>query len=461
MKTISKYYSKMALLLIAITGCCLVACDDDTEETVSFGVSQHELNFLADGGTDTLSLYAGEAWNVSSDTEWCRVTPASGMGSADCKIYVDSSYLYREREAHLTFRCGRQTRQITISQLGYEKVIKLEKEEIEVADFTEYGKMFEKVKVVSNVDYEVELVFNEDDQQDWLKATAGDREVTSVPRESSVRLDFDLYTASDKDRTATVIFRQTDAAEDEMPVESRLTFRQKKAQEIIPSRAGDSLALLAISRVMKCYVSWDASQSMIHWPNIKMENVTYINHEGKEVTEQRVVAASFVVFNTDQSIPYQIEKLDQLRTLSFTGNENAYLKNIKLEDHVTRLPHLKRLSLIGYGITELPENMKNMTELEELVLSGNKLTEIPMDIISALDEHKLEYINLSNNRRVDVGSRLYDHAESKDTLGLHGEIPEALFRLKNVKHIYLSYNYFEGKLPDMGWEADEIGRAHV
>lgn len=433
----------------------LSACHDN-DELIEFGISEHELLFEANGGEGTIEVRAPEGWTASCDREWCMVTPSNGNSSTVCEIRVDSSYLYTEREAHLNFHCGSKSRVVTIKQFGYEKVIKLEKTEIEVPDFTDHDALFEMVKVESNVNYDVTIEYEDLTRTGWLKARKEAPQTGSIPRPGQVRLDFEMYVASDKDRVATVIFRQNDAKAGETPVESRLIFRQTKAQEIIPSREGDSLALLTLSRMMHLTEGWDTSQPMIHWNNVQLEDITYFNaKEGKTITEPRVVAARFSFFDTDKGIPYHVRYLDQLRSLSFTANSNAHIKRIDLGTDVCTLKHLKTLSLVGYGITSLPAAMKDMVNLEELELSGNNISVLPIDIITALDKHKLKYINLANNRRKDVFGRLHEYASVRDTLGLHGELPEELFMLKNVQYIGLSYNYFEGSIPDMGYDASK------
>ena len=455
MKTYIKYLTLPALLLL-IAG-LFVSCNDKDDPIIMTGLtlSEETLNVSADGGKYTIVLNAGQDWVVSSDKEWCMVNPANGYGSTICEIHIDSSYLYKERTANLTFRGSNSSRNLTVNQLGYEKVIKLGKKVIEVKDFNEYDKMFEDLKVTSNIKYDIEIEYEDPNRKDWIKVKHEDLKVSSKPLTSTVRINYEMYAESDKDRIATLIFRQREVENGETPVETRLKFLQKKAQEIIPSREGDSLALLAVARIMQCAVNWDTSLPLIHWNNIETEEIEYINHEGKKVDELRVVGLRLTQFNTNKSIPYQIRKLDQLRTLIFTGNYNSAGKDIVLEDDVTYLPKLKALGLLGYGISKLPERMKEMKNLEELELSGNNLTEIPMDIILALDKMKLQYINMSNNRRRDVYGKLYENAERKDTLGLHGEIPAELFTLKNVKYLSLSYNYFEGSIPDMGYDASE------
>lgn len=445
-----KIFISLLLICTFLLGC------SESAELETFGLSEEELTFPADGGSFSIDLSAAEDWTVSCDKEWCMVTPVNGMGSTTCEIRVDSSYLYSEREAHLNFRCGRYSRLLTVRQFGYEKVIRLEKTEIEVPDFSDYDALFEEIQVESNVNYDILVEYADAETSDWISVRKEAPKAQSVPRPGKVRINYKMYMDSSKDRIATIIFRQNDAEEGETPVESRLTFRQTHAQEIIPSREGDSLALLALTRIMRVSTNWDTSQSMIYWQNIKLEDITYFNTKlQRTITEPRVVEASFTMFDTDGGIPYQVRFLDQLRVLMFTANANAHIRHIELGEDVCSLPKLKVLSLVGYGISSLPDAMKNMDNLEELELSGNNFTQLPMDILKALDKKKLWYVNFANNRRRDVFARLYENAAVRDTLGLHGQLPEELFQLKNISYIGLSYNYFEGSIPDMGYDASQ------
>ncbi|MEG1839067.1 MAG: hypothetical protein RR220_07245 [Bacteroidaceae bacterium] len=447
-----------ALLMIICLGCWgLTSCSDDDEMvSAGFGFSEEdsEVTMPNNGGTYSLKLAADKEWVAESNVEWCMVTPANGEGSTVCELRVDTSYLYKSRDAMITFRSGNKSRQVHIFQYGFEKIIKLEKDLLEVADFIDYEKMFAELKVTSNVKYEI-VPQDANTNTNWVKITMPDRKIGSVPHPEKIRFDFEIYTQSDIDREIKYILRQTDAKEGEKPVEVSFTFRQKKAQQIIPSREGDSLALLAVSRSLKCYYSWDTSQSMIYWDNVRLEEVTYRYKNGnidKDSTEYRVVGMNFYVFNTDNTVPYQIRYLNQLKTLAFTGNENSYLKSIKLEDDITYLDSLRSLAFMGYGINSLPARMTNLKKLEDLELSGNALQELPMDIIESLDKDSLIYLSITANRHHEIGNSLY--ANKKDSIGLGGQLPERLFKLKHVQYIHLSYNYFEGSIPDFGGKTD-------
>lgn len=432
----------------------LFSCSDEVQP-VDLSLAQGEMLFMADGGVQSLQLTADAEWSVSSDCDWCMVNPVTGDGSLVCEVRVDSSYLYADREAHLSFRTSRQSRMLTVRQFGYGKVIRLTRSEIEVPDFTDYDALYEDIEVQSNIDYDILIEYDDPLRTGWLQvAKLPSTRSSAVPHAATVRLSYALYTDTDKDRLATVIFRQRDVREGETAAETRLTFRQTHAPEIIPSREGDSLALLAVSRMLHAETSWDTSLPMIYWHNVTLEDITYYNTRTHEtVTEPRVTGVQMAMFDSNEGIPFHIRYLDQLRHLSITANANAHLRRINLGEHVTALPHLKTLSLLGYGISQLPESMANMENLEVLELSGNNLTEIPIDIITALDRHKLWYVNMANNRKRDVYGRLEEYASVRDTLGIHGELPQRLFQLRNVCYIGLSYNYLEGSIPDMGYDA--------
>jgi hypothetical protein len=55
---------------------------------------------------------------------------------------------------------------------------------------------------------------------------------------------------------------------------------------------------------------------MIYWNNVKTEEVDYKYVDGdfvRDTTELRVVGVNFYIFNTDNSIPFQIRYLNQLK----------------------------------------------------------------------------------------------------------------------------------------------------
>lgn len=434
-----------AFFLLGATN--FIACKDEVTLTpFEIKTEESDLTYLDNGGIGKMKVSGDEEWSVETDVEWCRITPVNGIGTTLCEVAVDSSYLYEERFATLTFHMGNSTRQVRISQFGYNKVIELDSTSFIVADFSDYDQMYRNLKVKSNVKYEVIIP----EEAEWIRAKEEKRDIQAIPRISNVRFDYEIHNNFRADRVADIILRQTDAKAGETPVEAHLSFTQKAAQKITPSRAGDSLAILAVARGLRCYNSFDSSQPMIYWNNVKLEECEYIDEEGNEKTEMRVVGLQLLIFNTKNTIPYQIRYLDQLRTLILTGNENGHARYIELGDDVAHLPKLQSLGLVGYGATNIPEGLGNMKTLKALEFTGNHLLELPETLIKKLDANGLEYLNLAANQyKIVTDGCPAKYQNPKDSIGMTGTIPEFLFHLENVRYLYLSYNNFIGSIPDV------------
>ncbi len=98
-----------------------------------------------------------------------------------------------------------------------------------------------------------------------------------------------------------------------------------------------------------------------------------------------------------------------------------------LPEEIGNLTKLENLVLYGNHIENpLPVSLKNLTSLWEVVLNGNELTgTFPLDLC---DMTTLTHINLQHNQ-------------------LSGSIPAEIGKLTNLIDLHLSYNQFDGNLP--------------
>ena len=244
--------SKIYLVVAALITAMMPSCTEEKENrTPVLEIAQDCIEVPADGGTYSMDIQSDREWTVSCDREWCLVSPLNGIGDAVCEIRIDSSYLYTGREAHVTFSCAGRSRQVTVSQFGYEKVIIPDSTSIEVPDYEDWGLMVRKINVRSNISYDIIVEYQDLTRTGWLTVTKEKSQIQSIPRPGQLRISYSLYTQSDADRTARIILRQSDAPEGQTPIETSITVCQKHAQEIIPSREGDSLALITISRIIR------------------------------------------------------------------------------------------------------------------------------------------------------------------------------------------------------------------
>lgn len=442
MKSRIKYLRIQSLLPVCLMGALLFSassCNDDNElEKPVFEMEKLTIGFIEHGGEDTLRLVSNQSWTAVSESDWCSVSPASGDGSAQLIVKADSSYLFDSRDAIIVIESNNQFYELVINQTGYKKEILLETDNLLCEHYLPAKESYKEVKVTSNVKYNVILPEN----ADWLSVETVTNEPYPIPRISKVRFNFN-YNTEPQERHAKVIFEAADNNEVE-PVELLIT--QSAAPKIVPSRKGDSLAILSIARTLNAYNDWDPSRPIIHWNGVEMAERTYYHEETKTmVTEERVVGLAMMLFETDESLPFEVQFLTELEVADFLGNNNAFKRNIHLGPEITMLPKLRSLGIRGYGLISLPSEFANLVNLEELMLNGNNFQEIPVDVLSKLP--KLAYLNMSANRRVEIN----DLSESKrDDLGLGGNLPAEVFeKLVNLEYLYLSYNFFEGQIPDL------------
>lgn len=455
-------YKKAACCMLVTLTLLLASCNDDDDNGVSgFNIDQTEVQFGEDGGSIELAISTNESWTaISQNNDWCTVSPASGMGSSKCVITAKTSELYDSRTVTVIFETetGKE-KEIVVNQFGYAPTIQVTEDKLTVPSYAAPDEAYIDVEAIANVPFNVEMP----EAVEWLtlEGNGSYKPTTTQPQKQKFRFKFKTNTDFEL-RDVQVKFvesasAKTKAGESSVLIEKSITITQEAAPKIIPSREGDSLAILAIARVLNAGVSWPTSRPITHWDNVVMDERTYMYNDGVnapyERTELRVISVGYSMVNTKESIPYQVKFLDQLETLAVTGNSNAYLKKIELGMEVTQLKKLKSLSLMGYGISKLPEEIKNMDALEELDLSGNCLLKIPEEL-RPLNSKKqpLKYLDLRGNRitssvvnlQTDIPSGL-----TLETIGLVGELPAWLFTMDNLEYLYLSYNYLYGSIPSM------------
>lgn len=478
----NKFFNR--ILIIGLISFISFSCKEDDTTINGIEVDKTEINMYDAGGEDEISVSANGDWIAKSNASWCMVSPANGNGDAVCRVVVDQSTRYDERTAKITFICGSDLKEVTVSQLGYEPVIKIITDEVSLPYYADEEKSYFDVEVMSNVAYDVNIEQTESDNEWITEDEKYDYSYTpslTKPESKKFRFHYDIN-SNLEDRTLNIIFKE----KKEGGIVSTYKVTQEHMEKIIPSRRGDSLTVVTMARLMNLFGTyWDTSRPITHWDNIETEEIqyTYKDPEAgieKDTIEERIVGISFFMFETDRSIPFQIVNLDELRTLEIKANSNSYLKSIKLGDEVTKLKKLQSLSLYAYGLSELPapEAWAEMTNLEELNLFGNSFLKLgkPTEkgtllwslsglsngkVITKLDgttmtvkrDKTLKYLELGGNRKKDSMDDMTDLPLGVDwekDLGLTGKVDNSLFTMfPDLEHLGLGYNYLFGELEDI------------
>jgi hypothetical protein len=128
------------------------------------------------------------------------------------------------------------------------------------------------------------------------------------------------------------------------------------------------------------------------------------------------------------------------------------LKSIDMGEEICELEHIKAIRVAAYGLVSLPGNFAKLGDtLEELDLNSNNFTSVP-DVLTAENFPKLKSLDLTANRRSAI-SDLRKATSYEEGVGIHHNTAkdDALRRLllwENLEQLVLSYDYFEGEIPD-------------
>ena len=419
----------------------VIACTDDKSDS-AMSVESSTIEIDAVGGVKSLKVDIADSWIVSTDNAWITVSPANGAGAATCEFKIDSALTVEPRYGVVRIQNLRtmQSQEIAITQQGFPYTIELEDNAFDVECYKTSDERYFDVKVRSNVEFDVNIPSD----IDWLESE--DYTLTlnrgMRPRQTTVRFRWDINTVP-QERLAEVTF--TPKSEVEMSRSDVLNIKQEGAEPIIPdTRSGDSTALLAVARNLDVMTQWDASQPMTMWQNVVLWEESMEGCTPENVG--RVKSAQFVLFNTNEPLPFEVRYLTAAEELYFFGNANTFLKNLELGDDICSLVQLKRLTIGSYGLVDLPESLKQLKNLEYLDICSNNFQQVP-EVLKKSNFPALRSLIMNANQR----SSVYDLSNTTKT-NLGGFIDEPKFPVDLIKWdldtLVLSVNYLQGELPD-------------
>ena len=451
-----KSYIAVSLCAFALAGCS----DDDRKIGVT--VDGDAIEIGAEGGTRNIKVTADDAWIATTNDPWITISPANGRGSAQCRIIIDSALRNEPRQGIVRIQNQNdweERRDITVSQDGYDYAITLDDKEINVSNYAAYDDRSFDVRVKTNVDFDIEIP---EEAQAWL--TAGDYKVELDrglrPREVTVRFNWGIN-SRDIERNAVVKFRPKD--EVTLARQDELSVNQNAAEPIEEdTRAGDSVALLAIARSLNMWESWETNEKMDNWDNVVLWEESMDGYTPEKAG--RVKFARFSTFGTKEGLPFEVQYLTAADELVFFSNTNWTTFDLSTGEYITKLGQLRRLTISGYGLVDLDPDFKNLKNLESLDISVNNFEKIP-EVLTKENFPKLHalYLNtcqrgviydLSNTTTTHFGGLFEETDQTR-------EFPRRLLEWDNLDTLTLSVNYLQGRIPDMKDYAQKYTQADI
>ena len=449
-------YSFVALALLCSSA---ISCVEDP--VPSFGVDRDSIEVGAEGGNVPFRLESGESWVVRTQEPWLTVSPANGNGSTDCTVMVDSALAFTPREGviRIELLSTGERKDIKVSQKGFDYRIDAGTTEFSLANFAPYGERYFELEVQTNVPFSVDIP---SEDRNWLSCTMPELVLDrgARPRKLKLRFDWEMnYNQSPREVQVRL-----------NPVESGLQVvgngvlkvSQQAAETIEIGVKGDSLALIAINRVLNCMSTYDTSERMEFW------NGVTVRKSGPN--KGRVRSANFYLFDTKEGLPFQVQYLTAAEELIFFGNTNTFLKDLDPGEHICKLTNLKRLGISAYGLVSLPDALVNLKDLEFLDISGNNFESVP-EILCRENFPKLHSLIMNANMRYTFSDL---SLATKDNLGgLINEsdtcedgsrgFPKRFLRWSELDTLVFSVNYLQGSIPSLEddpdfpkWTAEEV-----
>lgn len=449
---------KIALgLLISLP---FVACNEEEEKGAGFSLDKSEITFAPEGGTDVVLVEGDCDWTVSVSEPWVSVSPASGVGAMACNVTIDSSLINGIRTANIRFvPSSEKALNVSVKQMGYEKVILPESDEIRIESSAKLDERFFETSVTTNVNFGVEIDFLGSDEE-WLSAKSADAELDmgARPRTAKLRFDWKMNTFP-VERVAEIKLIPVGEGVDTVEP-ATISVYQKPAMKIEDNRAGDSIAIVVMYERMNCWSdAWDTGENMQYWEGVDLWEADDKDLPAPEAVG-RVRAVQYFLINTKESIPAEIRHLKYLESLSISSNVNTMLLDIELGKEICGLEYLKHLTLFSYGLVSLPDEFVKLgNSLETLDLSANNFTEIP-SVLTEENFPKLKSLSFVASRRWNI-TDLRRRGEYENGIGLHikADTDDAFRRLllwENLEELSFSNCYIEGELPDFKVGVDGV-----
>lgn len=429
-----KIYNRLFIAVAAIM--MIAACAD--EQPLELSVDSTEILIGPDGGVRNVKVSASQKWVATTAAPWITVSPANGVGTADCKVLIDSALVdSREAIVRISSVDGEYRKDFKIKQDGYLYELTLDNSDIEIPSYEDLENRFFTVKVKSNFDFTVDVP----EGIEWLemeksKYAFDDR--VARPRNVILKFRYDVN-FKEEGRSTEIRFIPVNPsfaiAKNEV-----LSITQNPAETIEIGVKGDSLAVIAIGRTLGMLASWDTSEKLENWNGITVWKT-------KDERNGRVRSAEFTMFRTTEPIPYQVKYLTEAEELFFYGNSNTFLLgDLDCGQHICELKKLRKLTIGAYGLNSLHEDFKNLTNLEYLNLESNNFQTVPA-ILNEEAFPKLTALILNANTRYTVSDLSNDTRQNIGGFSDEDGFPVRLLTWDNLDTLRLSANHIQGKLP--------------
>ena len=329
---------KRFLSFLAILGLILTqACKPDQPSEATLSVNPKSLSFAAEGGTQTISVTAGQAWTASVTGAGFSISPSSGKGNGTVTVTAPAATSTESVSGSVTFKSESLSAPVSLSQAGKTPV---EAPVLKVGEPNtvpaEGGTVL--LPVEYNTDYTVEV---EASAQSWIT-------IIRTRAVSNGQIELSIAKNDGNERTGKVTV--TDKSGNIAPIEVTIVQLQN-----------DIVAIHAV--LDKVYEALDGRYWRIPWvPGETWPGFIYDDENDR-------IYLRFENFGLKGEIPESIGDLGE-RLYSLSIDQEPGLTGT-LPDSFRNLTGLESLSIRGTGMTSLPDVFSGMTALSTVKVINN------------------------------------------------------------------------------------------
>ena len=329
---------KRFLSFLAILGLILTqACKPDQPSKATLSVNPKSLSFAAEGGTQTISVTAGQAWTASVTGAGFSISPSSGKGNGTVTVTAPAATSTESVSGSVTFKSESLSATVSLSQAGKTPV---EAPVLKVGEPNtvpaEGGTVL--LPVEYNTDYTVEV---EASAQSWIT-------IIRTRAVSNGQIELSIAKNDGNERTGKVTV--TDKSGSIAPIEVTIVQPQN-----------DIVAIHAV--LDKVYEALDGRYWRIPWvPGETWPGFIYDDENDR-------IYLRFENFGLKGEIPESIGELGE-RLYSLSIDQEPGLTGT-LPDSFRNLTGLESLSIRGTGMTSLPDVFSGMTALSTVKVINN------------------------------------------------------------------------------------------
>ena len=329
---------KRFLSFLAILGLILTqACKPDQPSEATLSVNPKSLSFAAEGGTQTISVTAGQAWTASVTGAGFSISPSSGKGNGTVTVTAPAATSTESVSGSVTFKSESLSATVSLSQAGKTPV---EAPVLKVGEPNtvpaEGGTVL--LPVEYNTDYTVEV---EASAQSWIT-------IIRTRAVSNGQIELSIAKNDGNERTGKVTV--TDKSGSIAPIEVTIVQPQN-----------DIVAIHAV--LDKVYEALDGRYWRIPWvPGETWPGFIYDDENDR-------IYLRFENFGLKGEIPESIGDLGE-RLYSLSIDQEPGLTGT-LPDSFRNLTGLESLSIRGTGMTSLPDVFSGMTALSTVKVINN------------------------------------------------------------------------------------------